>query len=401
MKKCFFLIILFGWLGTSLLPQERVEVTVTNILVPVRVMEGNRFVDNLTREDMELLEDGKPQKIQALYVVRKSNVERKEALQEYNPILSRNFYLLFQMIDYNPKLSDLIDYLFTQVLTSGDNLVIQTPLKSYALSKQAFASKPKEELAKEVKNFLRKDIQMASTEYKSLLTDLKRLVRGLAGSSPTLDVESDTDASITGLEFMLARYKELSQKMETQRFIDEKKMIRFAQALKRMGGHKSVFLIYQREFRPEIQPSILSNLQSAYQDQPNVLEDLQDLFQLSRRDTAANPELLKKVFADSALDFSLIFVNKEPDNISGIAMREQSEDVFRVFSQIAKATGGIVDTSQNPAAGFQHAVDTSEAYYLLFYSPENYKKDGQFKNITVKVKNQDYTVLHRLGYFAN
>lgn len=81
-------------------------------------------------------------------------------------------------------------------------------------------------------------------------------------------------------------------------------------------------------------------------------------------------------------------------------MREQSEDVFSTFKQVTEATGGLVDSSQNPAAGFRNAVAASEDCYILYYSPKDYKKDGKFKNIEVRVKNKDYKITYRTGYFA-
>jgi hypothetical protein len=82
-------------------------------------------------------------------------------------------------------------------------------------------------------------------------------------------------------------------------------------------------------------------------------------------------------------------------------MREQSEDVFKVFSQVAVSSGGIVDTSQNPAAAFANASDLIDPSYLLYYSPEAYVRDGGFRTIVVKVKGRDYRILHRQGYYAN
>ncbi|MCK4824485.1 VWA domain-containing protein, partial [bacterium] len=70
-------------------------------------------------------------------------------------------------------------------------------------------------------------------------------------------------------------------------------------------------------------------------------------------------------------------------------------------SQIAKATGGIIDSSQNPSYAFKNAAAISESYYLLYYSPKNYIKDGKFKTITVRTKNLDYKVTHRKGYYSN
>ncbi len=381
--------------------QEQAEVTVTNIVVPVRVLEDRNFIDNLTAGDFELFEDGVPQKIEALYLVRNGIVERKEGAQDFMPRTSRTFYLLFQMTDYNPKLAELIDYLFHEVLSLGDALVIQTPMKNYTLSPQALASKTKKTLAEEMSSLLKKDIKAGSTEYNSLLRDLKRIASSLSGTNLMADLEGDFSTSSTGFEILLSRYKETVTKMEEQRLMDERKIIRFAYALKRIEGQKQVFLIYQREFRPEISPVVLNTLRSMYQDNPAIMSGLQDLFQLYTRGLTVNTSLLKKAFADASVNFNFIFMNKVPEYVSGVVLREQSEDIFAAFSQITHGTGGFVDTSQNPAAGFKSAVENASVHYLLYYSPKNYQKDNQFKDIKVTVKNPSYTVQHRLGYFAN
>lgn len=400
MKKILWLLAAVILLVFFLLSQEKVEVTVTNISVPVRVTEGGRFIDDLTIEDFELLEDGRPQNIQALYLVRPSALEKKGGESDFAPTTARNFYLLFQLTEYTPKLTELIDHLFNRVLLPSDSLVLQTPLKSYSLSPQALTTKPKEVLAQEMNSLLKKDIKSGSTEYNSLLNDLKRFVRTISGTSGRTDIESDSTTAMAGVEFLLNRYKETSARMEEQRLIDERKFVRFAYSLKRVPGQKHVFFVYQREFRPEIPSSTLNRLLDAYQDQPNIMSDLQDLFQFYSRDISLNTELLNRAFADSSIIFNLIFMNREPEHVTGLAMREQSEDFFRAFSQLAQATGGIVDTSQNPAAGFLAAIESTGAYYLLYYTPENPVRDKQFKKITVRLKNRPYSVFHRLGYFA-
>ncbi len=383
-----------------LFSQEKMEATVAEISVSARVTAGGRFVDHLTIEDFELLEDGRPQNIQALYLVKRSSLEKRGGTLDFGPNIARNFYFLFQLTDYTPKLGELIDTLFNQVLLPSDSLVLQTPLKSYSLTPQALATKSKEALSQEMNSLLKKDIKSGNTEYHSLLNDLKRFVRTIAGTSGRTDIESDSTTSMTGIEFLLNRYKETSARMEEQRLIDERKFVRFAYSLKRVPGQKHVFFVYQREYRPEIPSMTLNMLLDAFQDQPNIMSDLQDLFQLYSRDISLNTELLNRAFADSSIIFNLIFMNREPEHITGITMREQSEDFYRAFSQMAQATGGIVDTSQNPAAGFHHAVESSDSYYLLYYTPANPVRDKQFKKITVRVKNPEYSVVHRLGYFA-
>jgi hypothetical protein len=75
--------------------------------------------------------------------------------------------------------------------------------------------------------------------------------------------------------------------------------------------------------------------------------------------------------------------------------------MFNSFSQVAHATGGITDSSQNPGPAFKNAVNLCESYYLLYYAPKAYKKDGTFKSIIVRLKDKAYMITHRLGYIAD
>lgn len=47
------------------------------------------------------------------------------------------------------------------------------------------------------------------------------------------------------------------------------------------------------------------------------------------------------------------------------------------------------------------AALASENYYLLYYTPMNYKSDGKFKKIKVRIKGKKYKVTHRAGYIAD
>lgn len=383
--------------------QERV-VSVTNVVVPVRVLDGNVLVDNLTIEDFELYEDGMPQKIEALYLVNKANIARKETLREYDPPVSRHFDLLFQTIDYNPKIGEAIDYFFNNVFLPEDTVTIMTPLDNYNLSRKALRTVSKEDISKEMQKIIRKDTNIGASAYKSMLRDLKRLVGQISsvGAPAGQAAAFAASSGSTSLELLLPRYRATLQSMEELRVVDYKKILQFAASRKRMQvGQKIVFFFYQREFRPEISSGVLSRLMSTFQDKPQLLAEVQDLFQFYRRDFNFNTERVKQAFADSSISFNLLFMHKEPTYTPGISMREQSEDAFNAFSQIAKATGGIVDSSQNPAAAFINAVEACQSYYVLYYSPAGSQKDGKFKSIKVGVKNKNFKVTHRLGYFGN
>ncbi len=404
MKKIIFpiaLLFLTFFLFSQI--QER-EVTVTNVVVPVRVLDGNVLVDNLTIEDFELYEDGIPQKIEALYLVNKASIARKETLRDFDPPVSRHFDLIFQTTDYNPKIGDAIDYFFNDVLLPGDTMTIMTPLDNYNLSRKALRTVSKEDISKEMQKIIRKDTTVGAANYRSVMRDLKRLVGSISSvGAPAGEAAAfaDLTAGSASLELLLPRYRATLQSMEELRVVDYKKFLQFAASRKNMQrGQKIVIFFYQREFRPEISTSVLNRITSTFQDKPQIISEVQDLFQFYRMDFNFNTERVKQAFADSSIFFNLIFMHKEPERTLGITMREQSEDAFNAFSQIAKATGGIVDSSQNPAAAFINSVEAAQSYYVLYYSPKDSKKDGKFKSIKVEVKNKDFKVTHRVGYFT-
>jgi hypothetical protein len=376
---------------------EQHEVTVRNIIVPVRVYDRNNFVKDLKIDDFELYEDGVLQKIEALHLTDRTQLSRAEGTRGYIPQVSRNFYLLFQLIDYNPKLGDAFDYFFSEIMAPEDNLTIMTPMQNYTLPREAFKKYSRDQISQDMQNILRKDVQVGSANYRSAFRDLKRVVQSMSGEGG----RGDSIGSGYSLEFLLPRYRESLMNMERLRVVDEKLFLTFAKQLKRIGGQKIVFFFYQREFRPEISGTIYDIIQSDYQDRPNVMAEVNDLFAMYRRDSTLNADRIKQAFADSSLDFYFLFMDRRPESAPGIIMREQSEDVFSTFSEVTKATGGLIRTSQNPAMGFKNAVNASESCYFLFYSPKNYKRDGKFKTIEVKVKNRNYSIKHRTGYVAN
>jgi VWFA-related protein len=393
--------LLFLFIPIFISAQEQHEVSVIEIEVPVRVTNGNIFVDNLTIDDFELYENDQLQKIKSLYLIKDATLQRNESPSWTSPSTERQFFMLFQMQDFIPRLNDVIDYLFNEVLQEKDSLTIMTPLKRYTLSNQALQTKSKEVLAEELKGLIRKDTLMGGSDYNSLLRELKRLVTSISNSNPMSGIEHDSTSGQFGIEILLNRYTQTLQKMDEIRIVDEKKILMLAQQLKRISGQKIVFFFYQREFRPELEPRITNQITSLYQDKPEIMDLVQDLFQMYHRQSSIRLDRLKMAFADSSILFNFIFMNKDPENISGIRMNEQSEDIFNIFTEVATSTGGIVDNSQNPAAGFKNAVNTSESYYLLTYTPTNYQADDQFKEIKVMLKDKDYKVFHRDGYFAN
>jgi len=379
---------------------------VTNVQVPLRVFEGERFVPDLNMADFEVFEDGKPQDITALYLTRNGQIERMDATRDYMPMVDRQFYFVFQVMEYNPKMTEAIEYFFDHVYQPGDDLVIQTPVKNYSLPAEKARTIPKETLIKDLKTIIRKDANVGAMEYKNLLKDLRRIVRSIASTqtgmpSGMADLDSSGSVGVQSLEFLLPRYRDTLGRMEELRLIDEKWILRFASQLKRIEEQKTVYFFYEREFRPEIQASLLGQIQMQYHDDYNIIGQIQDLFQAYHRELTLDVDRLSRAFSDAAVLLNFFFIDNKPASVSGVYMREQSEDVYMVFSQVAEATGGVVDNSPNPAAAFKSTSKLTEYSYLLYYSPKEYVRDGNFRTIEIKIKDKDYRITHRKGYYAN
>jgi VWFA-related protein len=404
MKKLIFLPVLAFFILT-LHPQELSHVTeVINIEVPVRVFDGDRFVDNLNLNDFELYENGVLQKVEAVYLIKRTAVHRREEEKRFAPKTSRSFYLFFEVYEYIPKLYDSVSYFLNNVLNPEDSLVVVTPIKTYRMRKEALAAQSKEQIAKQLNGIIRRDLLTGNSEYRNTLQDIadvaRRISSGLGGISSNL-VGRGTEYGELDLEQLLMMYLAFYQKLENLRSIDEKKLFDFAKYLKGIEGQKHVFLFYQREFFPQIDRKILIQAYDMFQDSPGVQQTLSELNDFRSRKIMINTDQIKKAYADSSISINFLFITTLPENMPGVTFKESSEDIFSPFLEMAKATGGFAESSANPASLMQRAAEASENYYLLYYSPKNYKSDGKFKEIKVKVKARNYRISNRAGYFAN
>lgn len=396
-------------LGLSLFAQElQHEAVAINVEVPVRVFDKDRFVEDLTMADFEVYEDGVLQKIEAVYLIKKTAIQRKDEVKQFAPETSRGFYLFFEVADFTPRLEEALDYFVQNVLGRGDNLVVVTPLKTYRMKAESLNKLPKFEIVRQLKSLIRKDAWTGNAEYREAVRDLARAARALGApegvsAGDVLDAMTSTEivSADFGIDELLDQYAIALQKLENLRHVDQKKLLDFADYLKDKEGQKNVFLFYQREFIPQLSPTLFDNLTTNTQDRPDIQLGTLSLFGFFTRDIPFNIERVKQAYADSSITINFLFFTKPAEPVAGIRLVEHSEDIFAAFTEMAQATGGITDSSSNPEYLFKKASDASENYYLLYYSPKEYRADGKFKNIKVIVKNRNYRITHRAGYFAN
>jgi len=205
----------------------------------------------------------------------------------------------------------------------------------------------------------------------------------------------------TGEEDML---REIRYNYIGKRYLDENRLMGIAENLKKIPGQKNVFFFLQQELIEYPMPQTSSSIEGIFGDL-----DFLDYMSTVAAYNFITSQKIKRAFADSSILFQFLYLKDKlyfGDNgfqpfRSPFDMMDTTASMFSTFKNLAVATGGMTHVTVNPAATFKRAVEESENYYLLYYSPKNYKADGKFKNIKVKVINGKYRINHRAGYIAD
>jgi VWFA-related protein len=387
--------------------------TAVNIEVPVRVFKGDLFVDNLTIADFEIYEDGRLQNLDAVYLVRKTLIERREETTPLNPDTNRHFYLFFEMSEYDARLRDALEYFVAEVLLPGDELFVVTPMKTYRMKSELLMAAGREKVFEQLLGLLKRDILIGNSEYRDVLDDLKSLALTMAGAvgltatnavSPMaadmFDAGAVFDVS-TSVEEQLQTYTTLLSRLETMRQVDQAQISAFAERLRGQSGRKEIFLFYQREFIPKLDDMILTAYQSVYNERPDIVQTVTGLFEFFKRESTLDVDGIRKAYADSGAAIHFLYLTRPAPKVPGVVMEEQSEDIFAPFREMSLATGGYMASTANLGTAMRSAVSAAENYYLLYYTPRDYVADGRFHTLEVKLKAGGARISHRLGYIAD
>ncbi|HOW85388.1 MAG TPA: VWA domain-containing protein [Candidatus Aminicenantes bacterium] len=389
-------------------PQDLRHATGTiNVEVPVRVFDDGRFVGDLSPQDFEVFEDGRPQKIAALYIVRGSDVRKagtgpapaEAGWPEPGP--GRTLVLQFQLGQPDPRIDEVLDDFLGRVLGPRDALIVITPRATYTLEPEAPVRRSVTGLAREVKARVRKDLAAEGAELRRLAGDL----RDIENASP-------------GPAERLARMSEIQRQIRDRREIDPRALRRLAAELKARDGRKLLFLFYQRETVRAASPAA-----SGGDSNEGLLTDWAATE--ARRAPTVGAAEIERAFADATVTVNFIFVSRSGRDAAGLDVEvgpgrdhgagsgaaprpdpkggaaDISAGFFAPFREMAEISGGVALSSANAAAGFKAAFAATENGYILYYEPDDYRADGRFREIEVRVKRPGCRVAHRAGYFAD
>jgi VWFA-related protein len=367
--------------GQAVSPPQQHESVVVNIEVPVRVLRKNVFVDGLTLADFEVYENGVRQPLEAVYLIKDKRVLREEkapGASPPSPGKARNYVLYLDLKEYIPKVGDALDYFFSDVLGAEDSLFVVTPVKTYKFRSEYLARVSRREVSDKLKAILRKDIQLGETQYRRLMRDFYRLE------------EEEFPAELADVkETMLF---DLATQMRDLTEITESRVMAFADTLKSLDGEKHVFLVFQKD--------VLPGHEFAEDKQIELIKPV-----------SFDVEKIKRHFSDASITVHCLYITKTPSfavkpmtqsgSIRESRLQDLSTDIYASFREMAAATGGLSESTTNPSFAIRQAAEASSNYYLVYYRPVDYRADGRFQKIEIRVKGEGLKVTHRLGYVAD
>jgi len=367
LKKGSVGIIIVLWATALIFPQVTRDVSVVNIAVPVRVFDGNRFVDSLKLEDFEVFEDGRPQSVLAVYLIRGRDIQRREGpLKVIAPVTRRHFVLLFQMMEYLPELNSALNLFFDDALRDGDSVDLVTPRKTYRLAGSMSTADGRRKAKQEFISKVRQDILVDSGTYNSIVRDM---ISNLEA------VQSAERGETADISFELNAYRDGLQRLEALQTIDTARMSAFAAALKKLPGAKHVFLFLQKERVPQFSAHALAVFMN--KASPEETLKVQELMSPVHREVPVDREAIAKAFSDATADVHFLYVTRSGKNFTPdveqqfpsetARMAARTGDIYDAFRDIAAATGGTSEASANPSQLLKNAVQASEQYYLLYY----------------------------------
>ncbi len=393
--------------GVTMLAQQFLieSASVINIEVPVRVFHDGTFVGDLTLADFEVHEDGVKQKLDAVYLVNKKTVARRDEKRAFTPDTSRTFYLFFEVRKYTQSLHQAIQFFMENVFLPEDDLILISPSKTYRLKAIAKEGRTREEIQEEIRELLRPDAALGNSEFRSTLADMTEISREFRSFFQILMGDQEGELDEGELTYMknklLVDYVGLTARLRTLRQADELRLLDLARYLDRQDGQNLVFMFYEKKLIPQIDPYLWDRLLNMLDTTQYMQEVVNQVIKDNAREEYLDHTKIAQAFADTSTSVHFLHVSPIPENVPDVSMREAGSETFKVLAAISNATGGYAASSANPDSLFRAALAASENYYLLYYTPKNYTGDGKFKYIRVDVMRQGCKVTHRMGYFAD
>ena len=363
----------------------KVEVNYVEIDANVTDAQG-RFVRALTRDDFQVVEDGKPQTLTAFSMVD-IPIERMDpplfsktaippdVVTNRKPFEGRVFVLVLD--DLNTRFTRTARTRaaarqFVERYVGANDLVAVVNTSGYGKSMQDFTSN--RQLALKAI-----DAAMGNKADSSTVAALQdyNMNRGVPGAPATANASFNEIQRYTNARNTLSTLRNLADFMAGMR-----------------GRRKAV--VY---FSEGINYNVTDPIANAHAT--DVQHEIRDLVAAATRANvnvySVDPRGLATGMED-AIEIGSFPTDNTIKSTDLVNEMRLEQDSLRV---IADETGGFAVLNQNDfRSGFSRILEDNSSYYVLGYYPTNDKLDGRFRNVQVKVLKPGLQVRARRGYVA-
>lgn len=421
-KHLFLSIILLFLFSASVFAQEnsnqnnqddgeaiRIDTELIQLDVVVTDKKGN-IVNNLTKEDFQLLEDDKLQDISFFSIVRpkveakstiKTPVNNNKNIPIDVPLIEqsgRNFIILVDdlhisfnnIVNVRKQLLNLINTQFqvgdkVAVISTGGGLGFLQQLTDdprvmrravERLRSQVRPTVPPNNLANLTEFQAQKILE---GEIESLDLAVMRYLENVGVPIPRTTVERDIQT--TSRQIVDALNLQTTATLQTVR--------NSILALKSVPGRKTMILV-----------------SDGFLLEPREADHYQQMQRIV--DSATRAGVVIYSLGSDGLGFgpnNPFGAEKSSFDLTGVGISLSGREQFASLiglNTLAADTGGVSIINTNDlSGGLKRIVDESSSYYLLAYYPTSVEKDGKFKKFQIKIKSRkDLTIKTRKGYFS-
>jgi hypothetical protein len=265
------------------------------------------------------------------------------------------YIIIFQLTDYDAKVADTVEYIFKHMIKPQDQLIMLTPVKPYTFSQQTRQSQTREQLIEQTQKVLKRDIVSGTVNYHQILNRMTQLVLdigdGVGDTSSGGGGMSVTLTNVNTIKEQLITYRQLREEMKGLRKLDEKLFIKFCELFKK----GIIYVVYQQEL--QVIPN--RDVMEALRNNKDVRFDAIEVFLQENTAEFLDVTKLGQMLSDAAITLHFFYIKSKEARKQGIEMKEFSNDVYNAFSNLAKTTGGIVETTSKPEAAFKKANEAA------------------------------------------
>lgn len=126
------------------------------------------------------------------------------------------------MNEFLPEIGEALDHFFDRIIMPGDTLKVFTPVTAYYLKAEALKRLSRKEIADQLKEKIKGDIDLGTWEYRSLMKNLRDIIVSEEDDDPKERI-----------------YLDAVRKLKDLKSVDSPKLLAFADHLKSSKGQNS------------------------------------------------------------------------------------------------------------------------------------------------------------------